>query len=99
MAERAPFRIEAAARHARCIEKHGAVSVSRISSPLSLTPLETVMHVPEHHKLGPAPLRHLHERKRQIGITPIAGRLLPVTPARICGIGSQTCGAGMGQQH
>ena len=30
------------------------------------------MHVPEDHKLGPTLLRHLRERKRQIGITPIA---------------------------
>ena len=82
----APCLIKAATRNAGCIEKHGAVAISHVGASLTLTAFKAVVHVPENHKLWPTPWSHLGEGKREIGIAPIAGGLLPVTTARICGI-------------
>jgi len=99
MAQLPPFRVAAMARDAGGVEIGGAAPVAQEGQALPLGAPEAVVHVAEHHqRQGTLALDPFH-RQRQVLITPVAGRTLPVAAAGSMGLASQPARTTMGQQH
>ena len=91
VAQLTPLSIHAPAGNTGGIEKYRAVAIALVGGSLSLTPLESVMHMAKDHQAGAPPRGQLIEGQRKISVAPVARGLFPIPPARIRCLRAKAC--------